>query len=173
MKDERYTIEVGAGVVIIHGYLTIREAFDFLAFFDQQGYTSVYPGDENSAMRLVKTDCTEGYVESQLHEKREKAFEFLYEKEKKTNLELIENIRFLEERLIHLENALGTFGADSNNACEEYKKQQSLEYKKIRLMALRANPKIRDILNEFENSSSIDKNQAANQEECHDARCTE
>jgi hypothetical protein len=58
MKGERYTIEVSDDEVLIHGYLSIREAFDFLSFFDQQGYDTLWPGDENSAMRIVKKKVT-------------------------------------------------------------------------------------------------------------------
>lgn len=57
MKEGRYSIEVCDSEVLIHGYLTIREAFDFLAFFDQQGFKSVWPGDENSVMRLTKLNA--------------------------------------------------------------------------------------------------------------------
>lgn len=54
MKGERYSIEVSDGEVLIHGYISIREAFDFLSFFDQQGYDCLIPGDENSVLRLTK-----------------------------------------------------------------------------------------------------------------------
>lgn len=54
MKDDRYSIEVSDTLVLIHGYLSIREAFDFLSFFEQQGFNCVMPGDENSCLRLFK-----------------------------------------------------------------------------------------------------------------------
>jgi hypothetical protein len=59
MINERYSIEVSDDMVIIHGNLTIRESFDFLAFFDQQGYKTLCPGEQNSAMCLIKMDYLE------------------------------------------------------------------------------------------------------------------
>lgn len=59
MKSERYSIEVEDDCVVIHGYLTMREAFDFLSFFDQQGFTCIKPGYENSTLFLMKENYTE------------------------------------------------------------------------------------------------------------------
>ena len=58
MIGERYSIEVSEGCVEIHGYLTIRETFDFLAFFEREGFCCVTPGQENSALFLTKKDFT-------------------------------------------------------------------------------------------------------------------
>lgn len=54
MRNERYTIEVSEGCVEIQGKLTIREAFDFLSFFEREGFDQVCPGQENSALFLMK-----------------------------------------------------------------------------------------------------------------------
>ena len=55
MKSERYSIEVSEGTVVIYGYLTIEEMFDFMNFFDKKGYQSAIPGWENSTLLLSKT----------------------------------------------------------------------------------------------------------------------
>jgi len=54
MKNERYSIEVSEDIVVIHGKLTIEEAFDFLNFFEKKGFDEVVVGHENSCLRLLK-----------------------------------------------------------------------------------------------------------------------
>lgn len=56
MENELYSIEVSDQMVFIYGDITMREAFDFLAFFDQQGYSYLSVG-YNSTLCLTKEDC--------------------------------------------------------------------------------------------------------------------
>jgi hypothetical protein len=58
MTSERYSIEIYENTVYIYGYLSIREMFDHLNYFDREGYCYVIPGDQNSAMALSKIDFT-------------------------------------------------------------------------------------------------------------------
>jgi hypothetical protein len=51
--NERYSIEVSDDCVLIYGDLSIRETFDFLSFFDQQGFKSVVSGHENSTLCMM------------------------------------------------------------------------------------------------------------------------
>ena len=53
--NERYSIECSEGEALIHGYLTITEAFDFLSYYEKKGFTCLIPGDQNSCMRLSIT----------------------------------------------------------------------------------------------------------------------
>lgn len=54
--NQRYTIEVTDECVEITGTLTIREAFDYLSFFDQQGYTTLEDWGEKTTLYLRKRD---------------------------------------------------------------------------------------------------------------------
>lgn len=51
----KYEITVDDDRVLIHGKLTIREAFDFLSFYEKEGFDQVMWGEENSALCLVKS----------------------------------------------------------------------------------------------------------------------
>ena len=56
MKGERYSIDVSDFNVLIHGELSIREAFDFLNYFEKEGYNRLIPGDENSCLHMCKVE---------------------------------------------------------------------------------------------------------------------
>jgi hypothetical protein len=55
---ECYSVECRENSVLIHGYLTIDDAFDLLHYFRKRGFTCLTPGDENSALYLTKIDFT-------------------------------------------------------------------------------------------------------------------
>jgi len=57
-RPEKYSIECSEGCVEIQGYLSIREAFDFLSYYEREGFTCLTPGDQNSCMLLTKHDFT-------------------------------------------------------------------------------------------------------------------
>lgn len=52
--DERYKIEVSDEAVEITGTLTIREAFDFLSFFEREGFTTLEDWGERTTLYLRK-----------------------------------------------------------------------------------------------------------------------
>ena len=79
MDDERYSLEVGNDYVLIYGELSIREAFDFLSFFDQQGFKYFTCGHENSTLLLKKE--TEAELKKEISEnKSQMYFNILTEK---------------------------------------------------------------------------------------------
>lgn len=53
---EKYKIEVSDECVEITGTLTIREAFDFLNFFEREGYTTLEDWGEKTTLYLRKRD---------------------------------------------------------------------------------------------------------------------
>lgn len=84
---ERYTIEVGQDYVKIDGELTIRETFDFLNFFEKDGFTRVCQGDQNSTLYLIRPSgdfpCPFGCLPP---EKQSDNFDkILYEQQKQEN----------------------------------------------------------------------------------------
>lgn len=95
MTAERYTIEVNENVVYIYGYLTIREMFDHLNYFDREGYTCVCPGTENSSICLLRERVK---FEEEIPEEKEKCipekniFEAFYEEANSENKVLKETL---------------------------------------------------------------------------------
>ena len=53
-EETRYTIEVRDDAVEITGTLTIREAFDFLAFFEREGFTTLEDWGERTTLYFRK-----------------------------------------------------------------------------------------------------------------------
>ena len=56
MSKEKYKIEVSEDCVEIMGTLTIREAFDFLNFFEREGYTTLEDWGERTTLYMRKRD---------------------------------------------------------------------------------------------------------------------
>jgi len=54
--EEKYTIRVCDERVEIEGDLTIRDAFDFLSFFDQQGFNTLVRNCDGETITLSKRD---------------------------------------------------------------------------------------------------------------------
>ncbi len=52
--EAKYTIEVSDEAVEIRGTLTIREAFDFLSFFEKEGFTTLEDWGDRSTLYLAK-----------------------------------------------------------------------------------------------------------------------
>jgi hypothetical protein len=52
--ESKYTIEVSDEAVEITGTLTIREAFDFLSFFEKEGFTTLEDWGERTTLYLRK-----------------------------------------------------------------------------------------------------------------------
>ena len=101
-KHERYSIECGEEFVVIHGYLSIREAFDFLAFYEREGFTCLIPGEENSCMRMCKTDHSKPVKTEKAHTTQE-YWDF------KEVMIWKEKCEKLNEKVIQLENIIKTF----------------------------------------------------------------
>lgn len=98
---ERYSIDVANDCVLIHGNISIREAFDFLSFFEQQGFNSLTYGEENSAMCLLRTSIKEMREEQVLKEKvaDDLFYETLYNSSQ-------DEIKKLRDKISHLESLM-------------------------------------------------------------------
>lgn len=64
MIQDKYSIHVNEEEVLIFGELTIREAFDFLSFYEREGYTQVTLGQDNSTLRILKDKAENGNTTS-------------------------------------------------------------------------------------------------------------
>jgi len=58
MINERYSIEVDRdnSEVLFHGHFTVEELLALIDLYRKQGFKYVMYGDENSALRLTKTN---------------------------------------------------------------------------------------------------------------------
>jgi type I site-specific restriction-modification system R (restriction) subunit len=99
MIGERYSIEVSEGLVVIHGKLSIEEAFDFLNFFEKKGFDEVGIGQENSALCLYNNKAIYGDKDEEPVIPEKDIWESFYEEKSKENEKLRERIKQLE-RLI-------------------------------------------------------------------------
>lgn len=84
---EKYNIDVYEDRVIISGYLSVREAFDFLNFYEREGYTRIVNSGPTSEGCLVM-------------KKPEKPFFFDCDVKGVDNEILKEQIRFYEFKLL-------------------------------------------------------------------------
>ena len=125
MSDEnRYTIEVRDDAVEIRGTLTIREAFDFLAFFEREGFTTLEDWGDRTTLYFRKrnldqeiTDRVNKNTLDHLHEvqhdlslevaKNKDLTEKLKDKDQLTRKvmeDASDKIKHLEKRLNELQN---------------------------------------------------------------------
>lgn len=95
--DERYTIRVSEEKVEIEGTLTIREAFDFLNFFDREGFNTIEDGD-HTCLCFRKRDIDEErrqfIIKNNLES--EKTYQLLYDQETEKNKKLSKKIDELD-----------------------------------------------------------------------------
>jgi hypothetical protein len=130
---ERYTIEVCDYEVQIYGELTIREAFDFISFFDQQGYNKLVIGHENTTLRLIKEkETTESESEFDMHET-------LWKDEKVTSSQL-------RKRLKEQEDLIKVLMIDDSERCKELKKQNDHLCSKLSRQKFESNPEALKII---------------------------
>lgn len=90
MYEGRYSIEADDDIVIIHGSLTIAEAFDFLSYYDKQGFNEVGVGDENSTLFLRKTNFE--HVEKMKKEEEHRLSEAQFERTTKEQAIIIKDL---------------------------------------------------------------------------------
>jgi hypothetical protein len=119
MKSGRYSMEVSDYSVEVYGEITIREAFDLIHYFDQQGYTHLSIGHENSTMRITK---------EQIQDEKEppNLYEVLLKDSEETCRQLRATSKSQDEfiRLILSEDALIT--KDLKNEIEKLRKEKKM-----------------------------------------------
>lgn len=83
MLNEKYSITVDKdnSEVLFHGYFSVRELLGFIEFYQKQGFNYVVPGDENSALCLVRKEYSKAtQPEDKPEEEEELSIEEIIEK---------------------------------------------------------------------------------------------
>lgn len=55
-----FEVEADDHVMTVHGHLTIEELENTIEYYKSRGYKHVYPGDQNSSLRLIKKGTING-----------------------------------------------------------------------------------------------------------------
>jgi chromosome segregation ATPase len=101
---EKYKIEVSDECVEIMGTLTIREAFDFLNFYEREGYTTLEDWGERTTLYLRKRDLEKEYT-SRVNEETLSDLNFVktrltdYEQENKDLKQRINDLEYLIKKI--------------------------------------------------------------------------
>lgn len=138
MIQERYSMSVNDYAVEIYGELTVREAFDFLNFFDQQGYNIITIGHENSSLRMIKSSVYESVPDTH---------EILLEDEKKTNSQLRKRLKDQEEIIKQLLT-------DEQDRLKRLKEENEVYKKIIKLNELENNEEVKQIIEGSQNEEA-------------------
>jgi hypothetical protein len=135
MSDEnRYTIEVRDDAVEIRGTLTIREAFDFLAFFEREGFTTIEDWGDRTTLYFRKRDLKKEWVDSIDQETRQDlAFTHKQLEEEKVKSEE------LRIKIRELEGLIKSIMTDQSNECNRLREASKQYSKEISLLKLRIN----------------------------------
>lgn len=133
MRCERYSIEVSDYCVEVYGQITIREAFDLIHYFDQQGYTHLSIGHENSTMRITKE-------QPQDPEEPQNLYEILLKDQEETSRQLKEKVKFQDQFIQSLIN-----DHDCEINCLRHSNEKLEKENKINEM--RSNPLVKEIFN--------------------------
>lgn len=95
MKAERYSIQVNENSIVIDGFLTIREVFDHLNYFDREGYVLAVPNEKSTTLTLVKEriETSKEFPNSgELHVTEKNIYESFYEEVNAENKKLKDTI---------------------------------------------------------------------------------
>ena len=128
MSKERYTIEVSDEFIKITGTLSIREAFDFLNFFDREGY-GILEGDEYGTTICMRKGSLEeerkAVLQKELLEEMEKT-EIDFNAQKKITEQLTVEILDLKSLIHKLSSEHETKTKKLNKRIEDLQKEKSL-----------------------------------------------
>lgn len=139
--DKRYCIKVSDEAVEITGTLTIREAFDFLNFFEREGYATLEDWGTNSTIYLVKSNL-EQEVTNRLNKEAEEEILFvrsLCEKEKQTTTELCKKINDLEVMV-------KTFFTDESEIVKKLRDENQKNQRMIHFLKLKCSPEVAEMM---------------------------
>jgi len=131
---EKYKIEVSEDCVEIRGTLTIREAFDFLSFFEKEGFTTLEDWGDRTTLYLSKRDLKQEWIDSINKETRED----LIHTDKCWKDSLQENEK-LKEKIRELEGLIKSIMTDQSNECNRLREAAKKYSKEISLLKLRIN----------------------------------
>lgn len=145
--EHRYTIEVSDKEISIEGRLSIEEMFDWLNYFDKQGFKSAEMSYNDGSLILHKytIEEKEKYLKSEEKKEDDIFYEKLYNSEKEANICLRENVKYLEDLIKKL-------------MTEEHQKRFILEeenqklHKERKIQEMQSDPNVKAILDSTDES---------------------
>lgn len=145
--EHRYTIEVSDKEISIEGRLSIEEMFDWLNYFDKQGFKSAEMSYNEGSLILHKytIEEKEKYLKSEEKKEDDIFYEKLYNSEKEANICLMENVKYLEDLIKKL-------------MTEEHQKRFILEeenqklHKERKIQEMQSDPNVKAILDSTDES---------------------
>jgi len=139
--DERYKIEVSDEAVKITGTLTIREAFDFLNFFDREGYTTLEDWSEHSTLYLRKRNLDQEMTDRVNKDTLEEIAHIreLYKSEK-------ERSESLAQKVEELDGMIKNFFHDESDRVKDLRRQLEKQDKLITILKLKNSPEASEIM---------------------------
>lgn len=141
MYGERYSIQVDDDHVEIHGTITIREAFDFLSFFERDGYSTLVDNCDSGVLRLEKRNLDQEKTDRINTDVREENVEL------KDKLEMEkEHSRDLEYKLHDLEGLIQKLIVERKEMENEYRQKLLLMEKNYTLLSMKHDPKVSEIV---------------------------
>ncbi len=135
MIGEKYSVSVNDYCVEVYGEITIRQAFDLIHYFDQQGYTHLAIGYENSTLRIIKKKEKEQEEPMNVHE-------ILLKDQERTSEMLREKIKFQEQfiqEIIH----------DQHGEVLCLKNTVSELEKKIKMQSMLEDPEVKSMIKQL------------------------
>jgi prophage antirepressor-like protein len=148
MAIDKYTIEVSDEFVKISGQLSIREAFDFLNFFDKEGYGILESDEYGTTICMRKGDIGEerrACVNAEVLENIKRDVE-LFDKQ-------IEINKQLEEKVKDLEYLIKIISTEKGNAIDSWKKATENLEKFKSLQRLQQSAEAIELVNVLMNNS--------------------
>lgn len=141
--SERYTVIVGDEMIEVEGQLTITEAFDFLSFFDRQGYNRLIACDGN-CLTLYKMDF-EKEKEIEQSDREKDLISTLNHKQRiieQSELELNEQ----KDKTKQLESLIKELMSESSQTNLILRSEIDECEKKIRILEMEKDPRVKALL---------------------------
>lgn len=140
--EPRYSIEVSKDRVEVSGEISIREAFDFMNFFEQQGFNSLIFGESTLTMSRETIEKFNELKEEIKHNASEKHYEDLYE------------LSNLQMNKILAENTLLTTQNKEITEYWKYKFNLQVEVinslmKRLRIVNLENDPDVKKLIDDY------------------------
>lgn len=147
--EHRYTIEVSDKEISIEGRLSIEEMFDWLNYFDKQGFKSAEMSYDDGSLILHKytIEEREKYLKSEEKKEDDIFYEKLYNSEKDEVIKLQTRVKELEDLI-------------KNLMTEEHQKRFILEeenqklHKERKIQEMQSDPNVKAILHSTDESET-------------------
>jgi hypothetical protein len=122
--SDKYTIEVSDEFVKITGTLTIREAFDFMNFFDREGY-QILESEEYGTTLCMRKGSVEEERKAQINQETLVHLELIKEELKEEKEKSESKIKELNQKVIDLEGLLRQVVGESKQNKEKLKEAKT------------------------------------------------